>query len=147
MTNMDSWQFYWNKTGVFRLWLLKSGWLCGWCWLSLFFFFALQSIWHYSPLSELANLSDDVQCFPGTVEFSSVTQICCCTLVCLSWLWELLHGGRPQECKNHSIWVSGSQSVVHGPAKFTHANSQAPSQTCWLGTYLLARSPGDLYAR
>ena len=51
-----------------------------------FFFLALQSIWHYSQLHELADLSDDIQCFPGTIEFSSVTQICCCTLVCLSWL-------------------------------------------------------------
>lgn len=50
------------------------------------FFFALQSIWHHSPLSELADLSDDVQCFPsGTVEFSSVTKYA-------AVLWFVYHG-------------------------------------------------------
>ena len=72
------WQVYWN---VF----LKRSWLKRWkvsvggrvLWYlrltlilinlvkklrkSFFFFFALQSIWHYSPLSELADLSDDKQ--------------------------------------------------------------------------------------
>ena len=45
-----------------------------------------KSIWRYSPLSEFADVSDDVQCFPGTIEFISVTQVCCYPLVCLSWL-------------------------------------------------------------
>lgn len=40
----------------------------------------------HSPLRELTTLSDDGQNFPGMIEFISVTQMCCYTLVCFLWL-------------------------------------------------------------
>lgn len=58
-------------------------------------------MWHCCSLTEPASLSDDVQCFPGTREFISMTQMCCCT-------WIVFHG-----CKNDVMEVDLKNAKVN----------------------------------
>lgn len=117
MTNMDSWQFYWNRTGVFRRGLPKSGWLCGWYWLPpppLFcsiLCMTLQSTkWTCRFKWRCAVLPWDQR-----GHFCDPNVLLCFGLFIMVVRLYFVEGDRPQECKSQSVWVSGSQSVVHGP--------------------------------